>query len=687
MATLPSLSITPTIPSVGFEPRTYAVTMREAALDAISQLGQIASSFSQEPISFQFDPAPAQPVLNLPDRPTLLAITAAFPTVPSPLNVNLTIDDIMPAAFDDEAPDLNLPSAPASFTETAPDSPGITTSFGDPGDLVVSLPAAPALLSLSIGNFAGTNFPTFAEEAPEIELVAPGLIPYEPGAQYTSSLMTLLRSTFLTRIQDGGTGLPPEVENAIWDRGREREAKSSAEAIRKLEQMEAMGFAFPPGVYLDARLRIITETDAAIKGHSREVMIKQAELEQANIQKSLELANQLEGQWLDSWNKIEDRKFQTAKYQTEAQVSIFNARVEGFKAMLEAYKSKVQVYEAQVRAETQKVEAYRAQIAAEQAKAEVNRALVEQYKVQTDVALSAIEVFKAKVDAIRTKAEIEKLKVEIFREQISAFTAKVNAYSAQVEAYKAGSQAEVSKQDAFKARVEAYRAHVEAASKVIEARISELEGKIKIKQSEYDGYKATVEGESARIRGLSEYNSALTDQYKGDVQASAALNDALSRQWSATIEYIKGKAEVATQVAKTNSDIITASANVQVEAAKAAGQIAAQIGAAALSAYNISASASMSASASVSASDSTSDSKSNSVSDSTSYSKSDVNSVSDNTSRSTSESNSTVKSDSYSNSFGISFSDNTSRSSSTSQSTSDSKVDSKSYNENKNYNL
>jgi hypothetical protein len=690
-ATLPGLSGEISVPSVGFSPGTYAATMVSAATAAIRELAGLADDFHQEPIEFNFDRAPRPPELNEAERPTLIDFTFSFPSPPSALNTQLIIDDILPDQFDEDAPVLTLTDAPAAFSDTAPTAPSVTTSFGDPGELSVSMPAAPALLALNVVPFAGVTTYTFDEAAPTVDLTAPSIVPYVAGDEYSSSLLTLLRSTFLTRIEDGGTGLPADVENALWDRGREREARSSRDAIAKLEQMEAMGFHAPPGVYLDARLRIITETDAALKGVSREIMIKQAELEQANILKALEQASVLEGQWLESWNKTEQRKFDTAKYSTEAQISLYNAKVSAFNGMLEAYKAKVNVFEAKIRAETQKVEAYRAQIAAEQAKAEINRALVDQYKVQSDIALSAIEIFKAKVDAIRSKAEIEKLKVEIFREQIGAFTARVNAYTAQVEGYKASTQAEVSKQDAFKSKVQSYVAQVEAASKVIDARVAELKAKVDVKQSEYDGYKSTVSAESARIAALSSYNTALTDQYKAETQASASFNDALTKQWSAQIELIKSKAEVATQVAKTNSDIVTATGNIAVEAAKASGQIAAQIGAAALSAYNISASASMSGSMNVSATNSSS--VSGSATDS--YSESDSRSESDVKSKSYSESDSRSDSNVSSNSFSRSFADNWSQSFANSKSYSQSDVnsDSKSQStststsENKNYNF
>ena len=45
--------------------------------------------------------------------------------------------------------------------------------------------------------------------------------------------------------------------------------------------------SLPPGIYLDARLRLATERDAQDRGHSREVMIKAAELQLDSLKNAL----------------------------------------------------------------------------------------------------------------------------------------------------------------------------------------------------------------------------------------------------------------------------------------------------------------------------------------------------------------------------------------------------------------
>jgi hypothetical protein len=140
--------------------------------------------------------------------------------------------------------------------------------FEDP-ELTVELPAAPELLSLNVLTFDGLDLPTIDPDAmPVLDLVAPSIREYTPGAAYTSQLLTSAYTYLQDVIDNGGTGLNPDVEQAIWDRGREREAKARRQALSDLDKMEQQGFALPPGTYLDARLRINTESDASERGLS-----------------------------------------------------------------------------------------------------------------------------------------------------------------------------------------------------------------------------------------------------------------------------------------------------------------------------------------------------------------------------------------------------------------------------------
>lgn len=576
----------------------YAQSRAGAADNYILQLGQLTASLTPPtitPITTTIPSAPAPITTPLPDMQDIVWIA---PGMPTSFSGTLSVDALMPEPFDDDPPALIIPAAPAENFGNVPDAPGVELTFDYP-TLDFSLPAAPSLLSISVSRFNGLDLPTAPDDTvPELTLVAPSIREYTPGAGYTSSLLTALKATLEDRIVNGGTGLAPDVEQAIWDRGREREVRQFQDQLDELERLAGMGFALPTGIYLDARLKLQTEAAAQIVGHSREVMIKQAELEQQNVQRALELAINLEGKLMDYTNAVEQRIFESCRYATEAGISVYNARVQAYTAYLDAYKTKIEIYKARIQGELAKVDAYKTEIEAERAKAEVNSALVEQYKAQIQAALANVDVYKAQVDIIRTKAEIEKTKVEVFGEQIKAYSTKVNAYTANVEAFRARIQAEVSKQEAYKSRVSVYSAQVDAAAKVVDAKVAEFKGNLEAKQIEWEAYKAQVEAESERNKSIAVMNQAKAEAYKAEVSGLAAYNETLTKQWSSAVTIASKVNELNINVAKMNAELYVTTRTLAAEAAKVGAQVSAQIASAALNAVNFNQSISASGSTS-----------------------------------------------------------------------------------------
>lgn len=595
----------------------FAQAAANTAYSYISQLGVVTAALAPPVINPVFPSSPAAPAIMSTAQPTLQPVTVTPPAQPVPLTAELNVDTLLPDTFDENPPVLMFGDAPVPFSEPAPDAPGVDTSYVMP-ELSLTLPAAPNLLSLTIGKFDGVTLPTLEESVPELMAVAPTVVEYKPGAYYTSALLTGLQNTLLDRITNGGTGIPAAAENAIWDRQREREFIVADDAIRDLERMESMGFAMPPGVYMDARLRVNTEMRARQISLGREIMIKQAELEMENIRRSLEVATQLEGTLVNYNNQVEQRLFESSKYATQAGIEIYNAKVRAYAAYLDAYKTKINIYEARIRGELAKVEVYKAQLQAEEAKAQINNALVQQFKVQTEAALANVEVFKAQVLAIQSKAELEKLKINIFGEQVRAFTAKISAYTAGVEGFRATVAAESAKQDAYKSQVAAYAAKVDAVVKTIEAKIEEYKGKVMAKTAEWEGYKAAYQGEASRAQSITSSNQSLIEAYKADVASVAGFNETLTKQWQVSIDQAQRTAEIAVSAAKANGELYLTTRGLALDAAKVGSQVSAQIAAASLNAVNYSYSNTFGYSASATNSTSASSSGSSSFVDSTS---------------------------------------------------------------------
>lgn len=585
------------------------------ALRFLGQLGDAANNLSPPEIGVGFVPVPEQPTFLSTEVPDLDNITWTLPSMPTEFTGQLNIENLLPEPFDAEPPQLMFGNAPEAEFGPMPSAPGVDTNFELP-DLSLSLPVPPEMISLRVEQFDGVNLPVFDEDAPELELVAPQVREYVPGAGYTSSLLDAIRQELEHRIVNGGTGLNGDIEQALWDRARERDNITLRDELDRLDRMEGMGFSLPSGVWVDARLKLQNEHAARVTGTSREIMIKQAELELEGVRQALDLANSLEAKQMDIANAIEQRAFEATRYATEAGIAIYTARVQAFGQMVDLYRSKVQAYEVRLRGELARVEVYKAQLEAEQTKAQINRLEVEKFRVLTDAALSAVEVYRAQIQGIQARAEMERLKVQIFGEQVRAYGTQVNAFTATVDAFRTGVQAETAKQEAFSAAVRAYGAQVQAGSTAINARVAEFQARLSAKETEWRGFGLRASAEADRVRALAARNEAVARMYSAEAGATSSFNEVLGRQWTATTQAAVNTTNVSLEQAKANAQLYMLQQSMVMDAAKVGATVAAQMGSAALSANNFSTSFSNSRSVGASASYSYSAAASRSVSDS-----------------------------------------------------------------------
>jgi hypothetical protein len=136
----------------------YANNRTDAATNFLLSLGQLAGSLTPPVIDVVFPSSPSAPPLTVPEPPEGATIVWTAPALPAAFTESITIDDVLPAPFEDNPPELIFGTVP-TFTDLAPDAPGIVIDFEIP-DLTVDLPAAPQLLSISVASFDGVNIPT-----------------------------------------------------------------------------------------------------------------------------------------------------------------------------------------------------------------------------------------------------------------------------------------------------------------------------------------------------------------------------------------------------------------------------------------------------------------------------------------------------------------------------------------------
>lgn len=537
-------------------------------------------------INPNFPTLSAAPAVRQAQEPALVNVTWTVPNEPAAFSGALSINGLLPEPFSGVAPTLNFPSAPAPFSGAVPGALPIDLNFTYP-TVAVTLPTPPNLLAIADVQFNPLDIPTFDVTVPTLNVATPRIVPYTEGPVFTSALLTQLELDLQNALSEGSwTGLPSAIETNLWDRAREREYRQNADALFELDRMESLGYAFPPGVFIDARVRMQTELANTVAGLSRDIAIKQAELMLQNIVESRKIATELESKLIDYQNQVYQRAFESAKYLTEAAISIYNASIQAYLGQLKGFETEALVYETRLKGIQAQIMQLQAQIQFEQTKAQIDTALVEQYKAEVEASLAIVQIYELQVKIIETRAQVEKIKVDIYNAQIQAFVGQINAYTAQVEGYKAGVQAEGEKENVYKVSVDAYAATVQAGVAEADALVKQYEGQIEAYKAQLSGYTAALQAMVEQARAASLYNEAQAQVFSSEAQALSSYNGTITAQWQAVINEQIQVAQIGVAAAEANGKMYIAAQGLAEDAAKVGAQVSAQLGAAALGAIH-----------------------------------------------------------------------------------------------------
>lgn len=534
--------------------------------------------------------APALPAM--PAAPALPAITFTAPAT-TPAALALAEPGINIDSFVEAAPVLTMPVAPVVNYGVAPVVPAVG-AVAVPNAPVVAAVALPAMLTLDTVTTPAIDLHdawlTQLETPPAaLVLLEPTPYSYALGSTYASALLTGVKAKLTDRLT-GGSGLTPAVEQALWDRARDRETRTAQGNIDQvLRTSDALGFQIPAGTIVAQVREAEQNYYDKVSELSRDISVKQADLEQSNLKDTIAAGMQLEGQLIEYSFKMEQLAFQSAKEYADNAIALHNASVEKYKALLDGYRAYASAYDTVIKGQIAAVDIYKAQLEGEQTKANINATLVQQYKAQIEAGMAQVEIYRAQVQGAQTLIQLEQAKISAAGEQIRAFVATVNAETAKVEAYKAGVQAEATKVEVFKASVGAFSAKVGAQAERAKAEIARYSALYQAKAAEWDGYKAVVGAEGERIRALGIQSSSLLDGFKASTAAVTAEAEMHTTVWRGNMAQYEAGQNVAIQTAKINNDAMLMANNAHLDAAKVGAQVYAQLTASAYSMIHASA--------------------------------------------------------------------------------------------------
>lgn len=440
----------------------------------------------------QLGPAPSAPTINT---------GFAFPEPPAALTGALPEAPVFGERLEPSKPEINLPEFMGRNPENVPDAPT---------DGVASMDAAYATQSLN----SQTNADAYVDQWMDKN---------SPGHRVQMGLLTAR----LNALMEGGTGIKPAVEDAIYSRAREKNDREAAR-VRDAGYAEAAsrGFTLPSGALMSGIARARQEAANNNLKAASDIVAMQAELEQKNLQFAVTTTIGLRTAMVSAATaymghvvSINGQAMDYAKSVFANIVELYNASVRVYSARVEAYKGYVAVYEAQIRGAMAKLDIYKGEIAALEAMTNVDRARADIYRARIDAISSLIGLYKAQIEAVLGRVTLEKTKLEIFQAQTQAYGAQAQAKNAEWSGYSAAMAGEETKAKIYSAQIAAFGTQVEAYKATIAALSAEQENITKSNAANAANYSALVQGYSAHVNAESERSRAHNDNNKAVLSA------------------------------------------------------------------------------------------------------------------------------------------------------------------------
>lgn len=233
-----------------------------------------------------------------------------------------------------------------------------------------------------------------------LDLVITGSLPSPPS--FNDSEVAVMLDLAFTNInnilQNGGTGITEDVEDAIYDRARSRLDEEFRDEYEKLENLySSRGFDVLPGVVAGMMTRLSSEIVRKSADLNNDILVNQTKLAQAQINFALTTC-----------------------------IELFKVRLQEYAVRVEAYAAEINGY----------ISGIQAQVAVIDAKVKVLQANVAQYVATTEMQKVYYETLTTKISMELQKAKIESdILISEMEANLKAFIA-INEL--QLEAAKAG---------------------------------------------------------------------------------------------------------------------------------------------------------------------------------------------------------------------------------------------------------
>lgn len=516
-----------------------------------------------------------------------------------------------PPTWDPSIVAINIPEPPAPIDYSgAPERPTIADPvLPDAPD--TTLPVPDPLLTIDIPGRPTITLPTFDTPIPVFEDPVPALGLDWAEPTYSPTVLAEVSATVRAMLA-GDFAMPRVVQDALFAAAAEREAANAHAAVESaFDDYAGRGFSMPPGM-LVAQVNAVRENaQLAANGLSRDVYTKAAEWQIENLRQAVQQGISLETVLINQFDNMARRSFEMARQRVQVEFDRYNLRITAFNAAMQAVDVRVRVFQTQVQAELSKLEIFKAEIEAEQLKTGVNEATVRIYTARLQALSTTVEIFKAKVDAVKVAADLERGKIDLYRSDVQAWAERIAAEKTRFDAYDSQVRGESSKANILEAEARAFASTVQAYESGNNVKIQTVQSRLRAIETGTSKFLGLLQAERERVQaGVSQINAQVST-FAADTSRFAAQANFQSQKAEVSVRATEANArnnvayfEVLSRQFDSRMQRMIEQARLLLGAIQAAGGMASQLAAGAMSATHVQAGISGSGSASLSASNS-----------------------------------------------------------------------------------
>lgn len=493
------------------------------------------------------------------------------PTAPGPAPTALPIPPVDAGSLptnDAKKPTTVMPQVPSPFVQFTKQAPSMSSLIvpGAPDALMNLNMTPPELTDITVPGAPVVQLPAFDAIRPLTNLPEPGDLAAQYRQDFSDQSNSLVRTiegevdVYMAKINPrfkeqmaaiedrlatymkGGSALSASVQNDIFEKALD---KTNLEYQRArdgaYEEGARRGFTMPGGAVFSA---VTQARQGAADNAARvamEIAVKQAELEQQNLQFAVtqstnlrQVVIQAAQEWAGQLVQINAQALQFAQGVLQAAIDLYDLRIKIVQARVQIYQAEAEVYQHRLKAVLAVYDAYQAHIEGLKAQVSVDTARVQAFTAQASAYGTLANAYKAVIEGVATKAQIEKLKVEAFGAEVQAYQAATQAKAAEWNGYRAQLEGESAKVEAYRAEVQAYGQEVQAYQAKVQSKSAMAQAVGLSNESAANGYQASVSGYSALVQGRSAESVAYIHSYDSDLKG-----------WEAKFKAEEARAKVA----------------------------------------------------------------------------------------------------------------------------------------------